>query len=217
LTTTTRATRILLVDDHAMVRRGFRLILAQHPQEFEVVGEAGNGEQALQLIAELHPSLVLLDVAMPRMNGVEVTQQITQNWPDVRVLILSMHKDANYVRETLRAGAKGYVLKESVDSELLRAVRAVAANEAYIAPAVSNTVLSDYQRFVGSPLDLLTARELDVFRLLAEGKPAKEIANDLDISVYTVDAHRNRIFRKLQLRSSAELVRFAIRQGLLSQ
>jgi len=217
LTTTTRATRILLVDDHAMVRRGFRLILAQHPQEFEVVGEAGNGEQALQLIAELHPSLVLLDVAMPRMNGVEVTQQITQNWPDVRVLILSMHKDANYVRETLRAGAKGYVLKESVDSELLRAVRAVAANEAYIAPAVSNTVLSDYQRFVGSPLDLLTARELDVFRLLAEGKPAKEIANDLDISVYTVDAHRNRIFRKLQLRSSAELVRFAIRQGLLPQ
>ncbi len=217
MTPAPRATRILLVDDHAMVRRGFRLILAQHPQEFEVIGEAGNGEQALQLIGELHPSLVLLDVAMPRMNGVEVTQQITQNWPEVRVLILSMHKDANYVRETLRAGAKGYVLKESVDSELLRAVRAVAANEAYIAPAVSNTVLSDYQRFVGSPLDLLTARELDVFRLLAEGKPAKDIAIDLDISVYTVDAHRNRIFRKLQLRSSAELVRFAIRQGLLPQ
>ncbi len=213
----TRATRILLVDDHAMVRRGFRLILGQHPEEFDVVGEAGTGEQALRMIAELKPALVVLDVAMPQMNGVEVTQQITQNWPEIRVLVLSMHKDPTYVRETLRAGAKGYVLKESVDSELLRAVRAVVNNEAYIAPGVSNTVLSDYQRFVGSPLDLLTARELDVFRLLAEGKPAKDIATELNISVYTVDAHRNRIFRKLELRSSAELVRFAIRQGLLPQ
>ncbi len=213
----TRATRILLVDDHAMVRRGFRLILAQHPEEFDVVGEAGTGEQALRMIPELKPALVVLDVAMPQMNGVEVTQQITQNWPEIRVLVLSMHKDPTYVRETLRAGAKGYVLKESVDSELLRAVRAVVNNEAYIAPGVSNTVLSDYQRFVGSPLDLLTARELDVFRLLAEGKPAKDIATELNISVYTVDAHRNRIFRKLELRSSAELVRFAIRQGLLPQ
>lgn len=200
-----------------MVRRGFRMILSQHPEEFEVVGEAGTGEQALGLARELRPDLVILDVAMPQMNGVEVTRQLTQNWPGIRVLILTMHKDSNYVRETLRAGAKGYVLKESVDAELILAVRTVAGNEAYIAPGVSNTVLSDYQRFVGSPLDLLTARELDVFRLLAEGKPAKDIAAELNISVYTVDAHRNRIFRKLQLRSSAELVRFAIRQGLLPQ
>jgi len=210
-----RATRILLVDDHAMVRRGFRLILSQHPREFDVVGEAGNGEQALQLVRELHPDLVLLDVAMPQMNGVEVTQRIVQNWPEIRVLILSMHKDSNYVRETLRAGAKGYLLKESVDAELLRAVRTVANNEAYIAPGISNTVLSDYQRFVGSPLDLLTARELDVFRLLAEGKQAKDVSAELNISVHTLDPHRNRIFRKLQLRSSAELMRFALRQGLL--
>jgi two-component system response regulator NreC len=213
----TRATRMLLVDDHAMVRRGFRLILGQHPAEFDVIGEAGSGEQALALVRELRPDLVLLDVAMSPMNGVEVTQQITQNWPEVRVLILSMHKDSNYVRETLRAGAKGYLLKESVDGELLGAVRAVASGAAYLAPGISNTVLSDYQRFVGSPLDLLTARELDIFRLLAEGKPAKDIATELDISVYTVDTHRNRIFRKLQLRSSAELVRFAIRQGFLQQ
>lgn len=215
MTQAVRATRILLVDDHAMVRRGFRLILSQHPREFEVVGEAGDGAQALQLIRQLHPDLVVLDVAMPQMNGVELTQRIVQNWPDIRVLILSMHKDSNYVRETLRAGAKGYLLKESVDAELLRAVRTVANNEAYIAPGISNTVLSDYQRFVGSPLDLLTARELDVFRLLADGKQAKDISAELNISVYTVDAHRNRIFRKLQLRSSAELMRFALRQGLL--
>lgn len=211
-----RPTRILLVDDHAMVRRGFRLILGEHPAEFEVVGEAGGGAAALTLIRHLVPDLVLLDIAMPQMSGVEVTQQIVQNWPKIRVLILSMHKDSNYVREALRSGAKGYVLKESVDEELLRAVRTVAGGEAYIAPGVSNAVLTDYQRFVGSPTDLLTARELDVFRLLAEGKQAKDVASELNISVYTVDTHRNRILRKLQLRSSADLVRFAIRQGITS-
>ncbi|MGC3956508.1 MAG: response regulator transcription factor [Verrucomicrobiota bacterium] len=212
--TATRAVRILLADDHAMVRRGFRLIFSQYPNEFEVIGEAGTGDEALDMVRELLPDMVLLDVAMPKMNGVEAAQQITQNWPHVRVIMLSMHKDSNYVRESLRAGARGFVLKESVDGELLRAVRIVAGGDAYIAPGVSNMVLSDYQRFVGSPLDLLTARELDVFKLLAEGKQAKDISGELDISVYTVDAHRNRIFRKLQLRSSSELVRFAIRQGL---
>jgi len=206
--------RILLVDDHAMVRRGFRLILGEHPTEFDVVGEAGSGQTALELIPNLNPDLVLLDVAMPNMNGVETTQAIVQNWPRVKVVIVSMHKDSSYVRESLRAGAKGYVLKESVDAELLQAVRTVAGGDGYIAPGVSNIVLSDYQRFVGSPLDSLTSREMDVFRLLAQGKLAKEIAAELDISIYTVDAHRNHIFRKLQLRSAAELVRFAIRQGV---
>lgn len=197
-----------------MVRRGFRLILGEHPTEFDVVGEAGSGQTALELIPNLNPDLVLLDVAMPNMNGVETTQAIVQNWPRVKVVIVSMHKDSSYVRESLRAGAKGYVLKESVDAELLQAVRTVAGGDGYIAPGVSNIVLSDYQRFVGSPLDSLTAREMDVFRLLAQGKLAKEIATELDISIYTVDAHRNHIFRKLQLRSAAELVRFAIRQGV---
>lgn len=197
-----------------MVRRGFRLILGEHPTEFDVVGEAGSGQTALELIPNLKPDLVLLDVAMPNMNGVETTQAIVQNWPRVKVVIVSMHKDSSYVRESLRAGAKGYVLKESVDAELLQAVRTVAGGDGYIAPGVSNIVLSDYQRFVGSPLDSLTSREMDVFRLLAQGKLAKEIAAELDISIYTVDAHRNHIFRKLQLRSAAELVLFAIRQGV---
>ncbi len=210
-----RATRILLADDHAMVRRGFRLILSQYASEFEIVGEAGTGEEAMKLVEQLKPEVLLLDVAMPKMNGVEVAQQVGRNWPEVRILMLSMHRDSTYVRETLRAGAKGYLLKDAVDAELLTAVRAVAANEGYVSPAVSNTVLSDYQRFVGSPLDLLTPRELDVFRLLAEGKTSKDIASALDISVYTVDAHRNRVFRKLDLRNTAELVRFAIRQGVL--
>ena len=210
-----RPTRILLADDHAMVRRGFRLILAQHKDEFEVVGEAGDGHEALAAVERFKPDVLILDVGMPKANGVEVTQKVRQNWPEVRVLILSMHRDSGYVRETLKAGAKGYLLKDSIDSELIAAVRAVAMNEAYITPAVSNTVLSDYQRFVGTPLDLLTARESGVFKLLAEGKTAKEIATDLNISVYTVDAHRNRIFRKLELRSSSDLVRFAARQGLI--
>ena len=210
-----RPTRILLADDHAMVRRGFRLILAQHKDEFEVVGEAGDGHEALAAVERLKPDVLILDVGMPKANGVEVTQKVRQNWPEVRVLILSMHRDSGYVRETLKAGAKGYLLKDSIDSELIAAVRAVAMNEAYITPAVSNTVLSDYQRFVGTPLDLLTARESGVFKLLAEGKTAKEIATDLNSSVYTVDAHRNRIFRKLELRSSSDLVRFAARQGLI--
>jgi DNA-binding NarL/FixJ family response regulator len=209
------ASRILLVDDHAMVRRVFRLILSQYPDEFDVIGEAGTGEEALQQTASLKPHIVVLDVAMPNMSGVEVTQKLGRDWPEVRVLILSMHRDSSYVRETLRAGAKGYLLKDAVDTELISALRSVARNESYISPSVSNTVLSDYQRFVGSPMDLLTPREYEIFKLMAESQTAKDIAGALDISVYTVDAHRNRIFRKLQLRSSSDLVRFALRQGLV--
>jgi two-component system, NarL family, response regulator NreC len=210
----TRPARILLTDDHAVVRRGFRLILSQYPNEFEIVGEAGSGEETLRMVPQLNPQVLLLDVSMPKMNGVEVTQQVAQNWPEVRVLILSMHQDSIYVRETLRAGAKGYLLKDAIDTELIAAMRSVVNNAGYISPAISNTVLSDYQRFVGNPVDSLTTREYDVFRLLAEGKTSKEIAGALDISNYTVDAHRNRVFRKLGLKSSGELVRFAIRQGM---
>jgi DNA-binding NarL/FixJ family response regulator len=206
--------RILIADDHALVRRGFRLILSQY-EEFEVVGEAGSGPEALRLIGELHPHILVLDVAMPEMNGVEVTQQVSRNYPGIRILILSMHNDAIYVRETLRAGARGYLLKDAVDTELIAAVRALAANNSYISPGVSNSVLSDYQQFVGNPLDLLSVREREVFLLLAEGKIAKEIAARLSISVYTVDAHRSKIMKKLQLASSGELVRFAMRQGLV--
>jgi two-component system, NarL family, response regulator NreC len=206
--------RILLTDDHVLVRRGFRLILGQY-DEFEVVGEAGGGAEALRLTAELHPHIIVLDVAMPEMNGVEVTQQVVRNFPGIRVLILSMHKDAIYVRETLRAGARGYLLKDAADTELITALRAIAAGNSYISPGVSNAVLSDYQQFVGNPLDLLSVREREVFQLLAEGKTAKDIAGQLGISIYTVDAHRSKIMKKLQLGSSAELVRFAMRQGLV--
>jgi DNA-binding NarL/FixJ family response regulator len=210
----TRKIRILLADDHAMVRKGFRLILSQE-NDIEIVGEAGSGQEAIQAAIRLVPDVVILDIAMPGINGVEATRLILKDCPGCRVLILSMHKDPVYVRETLRAGAKGYLLKDGIDGDLVRAVRAVASDEGFLSPSISGTVLEEYQRHVSDPLDLLTGREREVLQLLAEGKVAKEIAAALDVSVYTVDAHRSRIMKKLQLRSSGELVRFAMRKGLI--
>jgi len=209
----TRKIRILLADDHAVVRQGFRLILNQEP-DMEVIAEAGDGAEAVRLVLQLRPTLVIMDIAMPRVNGVEATRRIFEACPDAKILILSMHKDAVYVRETLRAGAKGYLLKESIDQDLLRAIRAVAQGDGFLSPEISGTVLQEYQQ-VADPFDQLTAREREVLQMLAEGKVAKEIATELDISVYTVDAHRGRIMKKLGLKSSTEIVRFAMRKGLI--
>lgn len=206
--------RILLVDDHGVVRQGLRLILAQHP-DFNVVGEASQGRKAVSLAAELEPDVVIMDVAMPDINGVEATRQIRQNSPHTKVLFLTMHKDSAYVREGLRAGAKGYLLKDSIDTELIAAVRAVARGEGFLSPAVSAAVLDDYQKHVTDPLDLITNRERQILQLLAEGDTSKGIASKLNISVYTVDAHRARVMKKLQLRSIGDLVRFAIQKGLV--
>ncbi len=208
-----RKIQILLADDHAIVRQGFKLILNQQP-DMEVVGEAGDGVEAVQRTMELKPDLVIMDIAMPRVNGVEATRRIMENCPECRVLVLSMHKDAVYVRETLRAGAKGYLLKDAIDHDLLRAVRAVANGEGFLSPEISRPVLDEFKQ-TEDPFDLLTAREREVMQMLAEGKVAKEIATDLNISVYTVDAHRSRIMKKLGLHSSTEIVRFAMRKGLI--
>jgi DNA-binding NarL/FixJ family response regulator len=208
-----RKIRILLADDHGVVRQGFRLILGQQP-DMEVVAEARHGREAVRLAGELRPDLVIMDIAMPQLNGVEATRQILENLPGCNVLILSMHKDAVYVRETLRAGARGYLLKDSIDEDLLKAVRAVAGGSGFLSPEVSATVLDDYQQ-TEDPFDRLTAREREVLQMLAEGKVAKEVATALDVSVYTVDAHRGRIMKKLGLSSSTELVRFAMRKGLI--
>jgi DNA-binding NarL/FixJ family response regulator len=206
--------RILLADDHAVVRRGFQMILAEQ-SDMEIVGEAGNGREALELAAKLKPDVVVMDVAMPELNGIEATRRMAESAPHARVLALSMHKDSVYVRETLRAGARGYLLKDSVAADLVSAVRAVAAGEGYLSPAVSDAVLDDYRRHVTNPIDLLTSREREVLQMLAEGKTNKEIAAVLNLSVYTVDAHRGRIMEKLNLHSINELVRFAVRNGLI--
>ncbi|MCS7042478.1 MAG: response regulator transcription factor [Bryobacteraceae bacterium] len=206
--------RILLADDHSMVRQGFRRIL-EAQQDFEIVGEASDGREAVALAEQLRPDVVVMDVAMPGLNGIEATRRIVENSPRTRVLALSMHRDGVYVREILRAGARGYLLKDAFDADLIAAVRAVARGEGYIAPAVADSVLADYRQHVTDPIDLLTAREREILQLIAEGRTNKEIASMLKLSVYTVDAHRGRIMEKLNLHSAGELVRFAIRKGLI--
>jgi len=209
-----KKTRILLADDHAVVRRGFRRILDAE-SDLEVVGEVANGRQAVESATELQPDVVVMDVTMPELNGIEATRRIADSAPRARVLALSMHKDSVYVREILRAGARGYLLKDSEEGDLLTAVRAVSRGEAYLSPAIAGAVLTDYRKHVTDPLDLLTSREREVLQLIAEGKTNKDIANSLNLSVYTVEAHRGKIMEKLNLHSTGELVRFAIRNGVI--
>jgi two-component system, NarL family, response regulator NreC len=205
---------ILLADDHAVVRQGFKMILGSQA-DMVIVGEAGNGREALELAEKLHPDVVVMDVSMPELNGIEATRRLAQASPRTRVLALSMHKDSVYVREILRAGARGYLLKDAIDCDLIAAVRAVARGEGYLSPAVSDAVLNDYRRHVTDPIDLLSSREREVLQMIAEGKTNKEIAQVLNLSVYTVDAHRGHIMEKLNLHSINELVRFAVRNGLV--
>jgi two-component system, NarL family, response regulator NreC len=209
-----RPIRILLADDHAVVRQGFKMILNAQA-DMEIVGEAGNGREAVDLVERLKPDVVVMDVAMPELNGIEATRRVSDVSPHTRIIALSMHKDSVYVREVLRAGARGYLLKDSGAGDLVSAVRAVARGDGYLSPAVSNAVLDDYRRHVTNPIDLLSSREREVLQMLAEGKTNKEIAAILNLSVYTVDAHRGRIMEKLNLHSINELVRFAVRNGLI--
>lgn len=205
--------KILLADDHTIVRQGLKLILSSQ-SDLQVVGEAANGHETVELAQQLKPDVVLLDVAMPELNGIEATRRMMEVNPRLRILVLSMHKEAVYVREILKAGARGYLLKDVIDTELLNAVRSVARGDGYISPAVSGALLSDYRQNVTDPADLLTKREREVLQLIAAGKTNKEVAAQLNLSVYTVDSHRGKIMEKLNLHSTGELVRFAIKNGL---
>ena len=213
--TSAKSIRILLVDDHIVVRKGIRMILSAQP-DMEVVAEAKNGLEAVAEAERTQPDVVIMDVNMEGLNGIEGTRRIAGISPRSRVLALSMHRDAVYVREMLRAGAKGYLVKDADDDALLDAVRAVARGEAYLSPSVADAVLTDYRKHVTNPMDLLTAREREVLQLIAEGKTNKDIANQLKLSVYTVEAHRSRLMEKLNLHSTGDLVRFAIRNGIIS-
>jgi two-component system, NarL family, response regulator NreC len=205
---------ILLADDHAVVRSGFAGMLNAE-WDLKVVGEAENGRQAVEMAAQLRPDLVVMDVTMPELNGIEAARRIASQSPRTRILALSMHKDAVYVREILRAGAHGYLLKDSSQADFLAAVRAIAQGKGWLSPEVSDAVLDDYRRHVTNPIDLLSTREREVLQMIAESKTNKEIASALHLSVYTVEAHRGRIMEKLNLHSIGELVRFAMRNGLI--
>lgn len=207
-------TSILLADDHAVVRNGFRHIL-EAEWDFDVVGEASNGREALALTESLRPDVVVMDVTMPELNGIESTRRITKSCPKTRILALSMHKDSVYVREILRAGARGYLLKDSSQKDFLAAVRAIAVGKGWLSPEVSDAVIEDYRKHVTNPIDLLSSREREVLQMIAESKTNKEIATTLNLSVYTVEAHRGRIMEKLNLHSIGELVRFSMRNGLI--
>ncbi len=206
--------KILLADDHTIVRQGLKLILSSHA-DLQVIGEAANGREVLELAEKLKPDVVLMDVAMPELNGIEATRRLHQISPRTKVLVLSMHKEAVYVREILKAGARGYILKDAIDTELISAIQSVARGDGYVSPAISGTLLSDYRQNVTNPLDLLSSREREVLQLIAEGKTNKEVATRLNLSVYTVDSHRGKIMEKLNLHSTGELVRFAVKQGLV--
>jgi len=209
--------RILLADDHVMVRQGLRKVLEERP-EWQVVAEAGDGHEAVRL-AELHkPNVAVLDVAMPLLNGIEATRRIAKRVPQTRILVLSMYSDEAYVTQMMKAGATGYLLKDSAGVNLLEAVQAVAQGKSYFSPAVARLMLDDYARQRGTDDDRyqsLSDREREIFQLIAEGKVNKEIAALLFISLSTVETHRARIMEKLDLHSAAEIVLYAVRRGVI--
>lgn len=184
--------------------------------DMEVVGEAKTGREAIDETRRLKPDIVVMDVSMPELNGIEGTRQICDELTQTKVLALSMHKDSVYVREILRAGARGYLLKDSEDDDLLKAIRAVARGEAFLSPAISDAVLTDYRKHVSNPIDLLTSREREILTMIAEGKANKEIATILNLSVYTVESHRGSVMEKLNLHNTGDIVRFALRNGLIT-
>jgi len=210
--------RVLLADDHTLVRAGLRKLLELMPN-FEVVGEAGDGLELLALADKLQPNLVLMDIAMPGLNGIEATARLLKTWPGIRVLILSMHQNEEYVRRALRNGAVAYLLKDAAPMELELALNAVLRGETYLSPAVSKGVVNDYVlRLRGEDLaaDPLSPRQREVLQLIAEGQSSKEIARRLDLSVKTVDTHRSQLMRQLDIHEVAGLVRYAMRIGLVS-
>lgn len=215
-----KAIRILLADDHTVVRKGLRLLLENVP-EFQVIADASSGREAVALAERYAPDVVVMDVAMPILNGIEAARQITAKLPLTAVVFLSMHGDESYVLRALKAGARAYLLKDSAEYDLIQAVKAVSEGKAFFSPAISKMLVEDYmrqlqERGVEDSYELLTTREREVLQLLAEGKSNKDVAALLNVSLYTVETHRGNIFQKLNLHSGAELILYAIRKGVIS-
>jgi DNA-binding NarL/FixJ family response regulator len=212
--------RILLGDDHTLVRHGVCKILEEQP-EWEVVAQASDGRDAVKQTLSLEPDVAILDIGMPLLNGIEAARQIVRRLPRTQVLILSMHSDEAYITQALQAGAKGYLLKDSADSELIKAVTAVASGKSFFSPAVARVMLDDYVRHLADKgivdrYQSLSEREREIFQLIAEGHSNKEIAEMLSVSPATVETHRARILQKLDVHNTAELVLYAVRRGVIS-
>jgi DNA-binding NarL/FixJ family response regulator len=210
--------RVLVADDHALFRAGLRKLL-QSFEDVEVVGEAADGHEALRLTALHRPDVLLMDIAMPELNGVEAASRLAREAPDTRVVILSMHAGQEFVLRAIRAGSAGYLLKDASPAELEQAVKAVARGEMYLSPAVSRYVVEDYVRRAGpehSPLDRLTPRQREILQLIAEGNTTKAIATKLGLSVKTVETHRAQLMERLEAHDIASLVRLAIRLGIVT-
>jgi DNA-binding NarL/FixJ family response regulator len=212
--------RILIADDHGIVRRGIRSLL-ESEAGIEVVGESADGLDAVRQCEALAPDVAIVDIAMPHLNGIEVTAQATKRNQALKVIVLSMYADETYIMRALAAGARSYLLKEATEADLLPAIRAVASGKSFFSPAISRVLLDDYvrqlqKRGLTDSWDLLTAREKEVLQLLAEGHTNREVAAKLNIGVSTVESHRNRVMHKLNFRHFADLVLYAVRKGLLA-
>lgn len=212
--------RIIVADDHGIVRQGLRLQLERYPQ-FEVVGEAADGREAVRIASELNPDIILMDIAMPALNGIDATSQIVKRNPRIGVIILSMHSDETYIARTLGAGARGYLLKDNAEVDLQRAVQSVADGKPFFSPAIAQTLLEDYmrqlqQRGLQDSYDLLTDREKEVLQLLAEGKSNKDVASILSVSTYTVETHRTNLMQKLGLHNTVDIVLYAVRKKIIA-
>jgi two-component system response regulator NreC len=211
--------RVLLADDHTVMRTGLRALL-ERQSNLEVAGEAENGRDAVSLASSLEPDVVVMDVGMPLLNGIEATKAILKQAPSTGIVILSMHSDESYVMRALHAGARAYLLKDSAASELLAAIDAVSRGKSFFSSAISRLLAEDYvrvlrQKGVVDSYDLLTTREREILQLLAEGKTNKEVASELNISPYTVETHRSHILEKLNLHNPAELILYAVRKGII--
>ncbi len=212
--------RILLADDHKVMRAGLRLLL-ERQSGFKVVGEASDGRDVVEQAEASRPDVVVLDIAMPNLSGIEAAQRISAALPQTRIIILSMHSDESYVLRALKAGAKGYLLKDSAENDLIEAIRAVSQGKAFFSPEISNILVEDYvremtKRGAEDSYELLTPREREIMQMLAEGKSNKDIATLLNLSLYTVETHRRNLQDKLNLHSLAELILYAVRKGIIS-
>ncbi len=212
--------KVVLADDHALIRGGLRALLERN-QDIQVVGEANDGRELVKLVEVLQPDIVVADIGMPNLNGNEAAVQITAKHKGVGVIMLSMHSDESYVLRALKAGAKGYLLKESAESDLIAAIRAVHQGKAFFSPAISKLLVEDYMRMlrdknIEDSYDLLSPREREILQLVAEGKSNKDIAGILNVSPYTVETHRANILQKLNLHSVPELILYAVRKGVIS-